>query len=138
MITYKTFLMHQSENNWLKLVDIKDFPDLFGTPEALDKTTLSNRGRVYESGIEENSAWEFTANYDYDTFKKLRSLKDTEVNYAIWFGGDDDGVTVTPTGVDGKFKCAGKLSVGIVGKGVNEIQEMRISITPSSDVVVDE
>ena len=138
MITYKSFLMYKKTSAWEKLVDIKDFPDLFGTPEMLDKTTLSNRGRVYEPGIEENEALEFTANYDYEKFKELRAMKDKEQEFAVWFGGTEEGENLTPTGSDGKFKCKGKLSVGIVGKGVNEIQEMRITIAPTTDLVVDD
>lgn len=138
MISYKSFLMVKNGESWEKLIDIKDFPDLFGTPEMLEKTTLSNRSRVYEPGIEETEALEFTANYDYDKFLELRGMKGEEKEFAVWFGGTETADSVTPTGTDGKFKCNGKLSVGIVGKGVNEIQEMRITIVPTTDLMVDE
>ncbi len=141
MTSYKVFLMMKAStgSSYSKLVDIKDFPDLFGTPEALDKTTLSDRSRVYEQGIEENEVQEYTANYDLATFNTLRALKDTENDYAIWFGGTEDAATgvVTPTGSEGKFNFKGKLAVGILGKGVNEIVEMKITIAPTTPISID-
>lgn len=141
MNTYKTFLMKGSGSgtiSWEKLADIKDYPDLFGSPEKLEKTTLSDRAHVYDEGIEENEGLEFTANYDKTTFDALRKLKGVENHYAVWFGGTENGDEVTPTGVDGKFKCKGKLSVSIVGKGVNEVREMKISICTTLALVEDD
>lgn len=142
MTSYKVFLMYkaQSSASYTKLVDVKDFPDLFGTPEALDKTTLSDRSRVYEQGIEENDVQEYTANYDYNTFKTLRELKGNEYEFAVWFGGTETDSTdvVTPTGSEGKFKFKGKLGVSISGKGVNEIVDMKISIAPTTAITIDE
>ena len=41
MISYKTFLMiAENSDTYTKLVDIKDFPDLFAVPEKLEKTTI--------------------------------------------------------------------------------------------------
>lgn len=41
--TYKVFLMYYKGNQYEKLVDIKNFPDLGGTPETLETTTLSDK-----------------------------------------------------------------------------------------------
>lgn len=44
--TYKVFLMKGATSGgnttWTKLIDIKDFPDLGGSPEMLETTTLSD------------------------------------------------------------------------------------------------
>ena len=142
MNTYKTFLMKGTttggSTNWEKLVDVKDYPDLFGSPEKLETTTLSDRAHTYDEGIEENEGLEFTANYDKTAFDTLRALKGTETEFAVWFGGTENGSEITPTGSDGKFKCKGKLSVSIVGKGVNEVRELKISICTTSALVEDD
>lgn len=143
MNTYKSFLMQGttsgSTTSWAKLIDIKDYPDLFSTPEALDKTTLSDRSRTYDLGIEETDVMEFTANYSLSDFTKIRALQDQELDLAVWFGGTEntDG-TVAPTGSDGKFSFKGKVAASIVGKGVNEVREMKIAVAPTSAIVVDE
>ena len=52
--SYKTFLMKgtgTSEITWSKLIDIKDYPDLGGTPEMLETTTLSDGSQTYIPGI---------------------------------------------------------------------------------------
>lgn len=137
MISYKTFLMIKETDSYNKLVDIKDFPDLFNVPEKLEKTTLSDRGHVYDEGIEANEPLEFTANYTKTDFDKLRAMKGEEKDLAIWFGGTETGDTTIPTGTDGKYKCKGKVNVSIIGKGVNEVLEMKISITPSTALTED-
>ena len=131
--SYKTFLMKGSE----KLVDIKDFPDLGGAPEMLETTTLSDNMQTFIEGIQSNDALEFTANYDLETYNELIALKGVETAYAVWFGGTEsaDG-TVTPTGDEGKFNFKGYLTPRVVGKGVNEVREMIISIAPSTPITM--
>lgn len=136
--TYKIFLMQKKENVWEKLIDIKEFPDLGGTPEMLETTTLTDRMQTYIPGIQSLDALEFTSNYTLDEYKKLKALDGIENDYAVWFGGTESGDTVTPTGVDGKFKFKGQLSVFPVGGGVNEVVDMTITIAPSTPITMDE
>lgn len=140
MNSYKTYLMKKtgtgSSVSYAKLVDIKDFPDLFAVPEKLEKTTLSDRARTYEEGIEESDTMEFTANYSLADFNTLRALKGTETEFAIYFGASETQGVVTPDGSDGKFGFKGYLSVSIIGKGVNEVREMKISIAASTPIDV--
>ena len=136
--TYKIFLMQKKENVWEKLIDIKEFPDLGGTPEMLETTTLTDRMQTYIPGIQSLHALEFTSNYTLDEYKKLKALDGIENDYAVWFGGTESGDTVTPTGVDGKFKFKGQLSVFPVGGGVNEVVDMTITIAPSTPITMDE
>lgn len=137
MITYKTFLMHKESSTWKKLVDIKDFPDLGGAPEMIETTTLSDRMKTYEPGIQDTSALEFTCAYSLEDYKKLVALKDKSEQYAVWFGGTESGGTVTPDGSDGKFTWTGKLDVFKTGGASNEHQEMKVTITPSTTIELD-
>lgn len=130
--TYKTFLMQKDESAWTKTVDIKDFPDLGGSPETLEKTTLTDKMKTYIEGLQDIKALEFTANYDLDDLKKLEALAGIEKDYAVWFGGTEAGGTVTPTGDNGKFVLKGTLSVYVTGAGTNEVVEMKITIVPST------
>ena len=134
--TYKVFLMKNTGSTYEKLVDIKDFPDLGGTPEMLETTTLSNGMQTYIPGIQSLEGLEFTANYDKEDYEKVVALKDVETKYAVWFGGTESGGVITPTGSEGKFEFSGKLSVFVSGGGVNEVVEMTISIAPSTEIVM--
>lgn len=135
--TYRTFLMKKgSGETYEKLVDIKDFPDLGGSPEMLETTTLSDNMQTYVEGIQSLDALEFTINYDLATYEKLLALKGQETEYAVWFGGSGDGESITPTGDDGKFAFKGYLSVRVLGKGVNEVKEASISIAPSTPIAL--
>lgn len=136
--TYKIFLMQKNASSWEKVVDIKEFPDLGGTPEMLETTTLSDKMQTYIPGIQSLDALEFTSNYTLAEYKKLKALEGEDKEYAVWFGGTEAGDTVTPTGSDGKFKFNGQLSVFPVGGGVNEVVDMTITIAPSTPITMDE
>lgn len=135
--TYKTFLMTKEANKWKKVIDIKEFPDLGGTPEMIEITTLSDKVQRNIPGVQSLDALEFTANYTLTDYKALKALEGTEKEFAVWFGGTESGDTVTPNGSDGKFKFKGQLSVYTNGGGTNEVVEMTISIAASSAIVID-
>lgn len=133
--TYKVFLMKKgTQGTYEKVVDIKDFPDLGGTPEMLDTTTLSDRMKTSIPGIQSLDALEFTANYTKEDFKKVYALRDKEEEYAVWIGGTEKPGSVTPTGEDGKYEFNGKLDVYVKGGGVNEVVDMVITIGASTPV----
>lgn len=136
--TYKVFLMHKNLESYEKLIDIKDFPDLGGAPEMLETTTLTDRMQTYIPGIQSMDAMDFTANYTLEDYKKLKKLEGQELDLSVWFGGTEEGATVTPTGSDGKFDFKGKLSVYPMGGGVNEVVDMGITIAPSTPIVLNE
>lgn len=134
------FLMKKGAtgNTYEKVIDIKEFPDLGGDPEMLETTTLSDRMQTFILGIQSMDALTFTANYTLDEYKKLAALNGKTEHYAVWFGGTDDGAAVTPTGSNGKFKFDGQITCYPTGGGVNEVVNLKISIAPSTPVVLDE
>ena len=128
--TYGIYLMHKaSEGEYTKLIDIKDFPDLGGTPEMLETTTLSDSMQTYIPGIQSLDGLEFNANYTKADFTKLKALEGKDESYAVYFGEKGD---------DGKFEFNGSLSVFPVGGGVNEVIGMTISIAPSTPITIGE
>lgn len=136
--TYKIFLMMKKDTSYEKLIDIKDFPDLGGSPEMLETTTLSDKMQTYIPGIQSLDALEFTANYTKEDYTKLKALEGKETDFAVWFGGTEEGSTLTPTGTDGKFEFKGQLSAYPVGGGVNEVVDMSITIAPSTPITMGE
>lgn len=132
--SYKTFLMQKKSSTYEKLIDIKDFPDLGGSPEMLETTTLSDPMQTYIEGIMGQDALEFTVNYDLETYKTISAMKGTETDLAVWFGGTESGGVVTPTGSEGKFAFKGYVSIRVSGKGVNEVKEAIVSIAPSTPI----
>lgn len=134
--TFKTYLMHKAgeSNTWTKLIDIKDYPDMGSAPPTLDATTLSDPGHVYINDIEDTGgAFEFTCNYTkegYIAVKAVQGVKDHD--FALWLGATESGGVYTPDGSLGKFPFKGELAVWKLGGSVSAVQEMRISIAPST------
>lgn len=130
--TIYTYLMQNTTGTtYTKLVDIKSYPDLGGTPEQIDVTTLSDTIRKNVNGVQELDSFEFTANYDKTDYTTLKALENTTKKYAVWFGVNGSGA---PDGSLGKFDFEGELSVYAVGAGVNEARDMNISIALSSEI----
>ena len=136
--TYKVFLMKKETSTYEKLVDIKDFPDLGGSPEMLETTTLSDKMQTYIPGIQSLDALEFSANYTKEEFTKLKALEGEELDLAVWFGGEEANGTLTPTGNDGKFNFKGYVSVFVAGGGTNEVVGMTVAVAPSTPITVGE
>ena len=126
------------QTGYEKLIDIKEFPDLGGDPEMLETTTLSDKMQTYIAGIQSLDALAFTANYTLADYKKLVALAGKTDSYAVWFGGEETGGTLTPNGSDGKFKFDGQLTAYATGGGVNEVVDLNISIAPSTPIELDD
>lgn len=114
---------------WGRLVEIKDFPDLIGQPEALEKTTTADAQRTYIEGILGNDQKTFTCNYNPTDYAAIEALEGEEQNLAVWFGATKSGSTYTPDGSYGKFRGKGYVRAGIPGKGVNEVVDMTVTVT---------
>ena len=139
--SYKSFLMTNATGltggEWTKLCDVKSYPNIGGTPEKLPTTTLSDIMETSINGIQSTEVMEFSANYDKAVYDTLSALTQKQQAYAIWFGGTGVGQELTPTGTEGKYKFMAELSIRIDGKGVNEVREMTIFLTPSTEIVPD-
>ena len=128
--TYGVYLMKGTKGTgdavtYSKLVDIKDFPDLGGSKELLETTTLSDGMQTYIDGIKSADALEFTANYTKAEYDTLLDLEGTLTPFAVYFG---------EAGANGKFSWEGYLSVRVNGGGVNEVVGMTISIAPATEI----
>lgn len=135
--TYKIFLMHKKADAYEKLIDIKSFPDLGGSPENLETTTLSDGMQTYIAGIQTLEALEFEANYTLEDYEKIKALEGVEGEYAVWLGGTVAGGVATPTGEHGKYAFKGSPSVFVNGGGVNEVVGMTVTIAPSTPITLD-
>ena len=125
--TVGTYLMKGAAGTpitYSKLCDIKDYPDLIGAPDPLETTTLSNTQRTFIQGLKNSEQFSFTANYTESDFNTLNSLSGEQL-LAVDFGTD---------GAEGRFTFSGYVSVSIIGKGVNEVREMSIVITPTTEI----
>ena len=136
--TYKTYLMYKPTSSWQLMCPIKDFPDLGGAPEMLETTTLSDGSRTYILGLQEQEAMEFTANYDYETYQDLVNESEGGImDMRICFGSTTStGANPTTTyGTEGYFQFKGSYSMSVVGGGVNEVVDMKITIAPSTPLI---
>lgn len=126
--TNKTFIMHKgaNEDDFTKLIDITEYPDLGGPKEKLDVTTLSDTKKRTIDGIEDVNDLEFKAWYEKADYEKLLAIQESGSldTYQIWFGED---------GQDGIWEWQGKMAVYPNTGSSNAAREMTFSITDESE-----
>ena len=131
--TIHSYLMKSSDGTtYSKWLDIKDYPDLFGDPNQLQATTLSDKQHWYVPGVQDNEGiLNFTANYDATDFSTVKTAEGTEAYFALWFGDDSSG---DPDGHLAKYSFKGYPFAKLSGKGVDEVREMVVGIVPSTGI----
>lgn len=134
--SFRTYLMYSTDGStYSVLLPIKTSPDLGDTPEMLDATDLSSPMEWGIPGIIKNgNALEFTCNYTEEDFDKVNAISSEEKKYAVWLGATESAGEYTPDGSKGKFEFTGYAYAIKTGTGVNEVQEMKVAIIPSSPI----
>ena len=124
--SYKVELHNSAtaEGTFKKFADIKDFPDLFGEPNTLETTTLSDDMQTFIPGIKQMDALAFTMNWDKTIASQIKEMEGTESYWKVIFS---DGA---------EFSFAGQPALGVTGKGVDEVLEMTLTIVPSTVITM--
>lgn len=131
-----TYLLRKgaSDSTFSKLVDITSYPDLGGTPETIDITTLSDRKLRNMNGLQSGDALEFGALYTLDDFKKLEAIMQADkaitsnsdlATYRVVFKDD--------SGAGGIWEWQGKLSVFANGAEPNARRDMTLTISDEGE-----
>jgi len=114
-----------SGSTFTDLTNLQDFPDLGGSRDTVETTTLDDAAHVYIDGLENyGDSLEFTFLYDKTQFSALQALS----------GNIDWKVTLPGTGA-ATCTFKGSCSVRLNGAGVNAALTYTLAITPSSAAV---
>jgi hypothetical protein len=105
-----------------QVVSIKDFPDLIGSPNPIETTTLDDTAQTFINGIKQGSVLEFTFNYTSTDFGNVVDDEDTALHYLL------------DMGTGGKFIWQGSHFASVPGAGVDGVIEGKISVAPSTAV----
>ena len=105
-----------------KKIDIKDFPDLIGEPSMLETTTLSDAAQTFIPGVKAMDLLTFTFNLDKTSGNAVKDDEGKALYYELAFS---DGT---------KFTWQGQHTLGVPGKGVDDVVEGTINIAPSTEI----
>ena len=110
-------------STYTPLTNLQEIPDLGGTTEAIDITTLADGAYMYTDGLKDyGDSLEFTFLYEATQFTTLNAI----TNSVKWKVTLPDNTACTFTG-----KCSVRLS----GVGVNAALTYVLAIRPDSEMV---
>lgn len=121
-LSYKT----GTGSTYTALTNLQEIPELGGTKESIEVTTLADAAHTYTDGIYNyGDSIDFKFLYDATQFATLNGLE-----------GDIDWKVELPDGTNGALDTActfsGSASVKLDGVGVNAALTYTLSIKPSS------
>lgn len=111
----------ESDTTYTLLKDLQEVPELGGTPNKIDVTTLDNDSKVYMKGLVDYGDLSFKflmATEQFDTLSALTGVKFWKVHL--------------PQGLDAKF--TGEPSVKIDSNGVDAAQTYTLDIALNSKI----
>lgn len=117
------FEYSETQDGTYKAINISSYPDMIGTPEAIDTTTMSDEQYTSIPGVKgSTSASDFGANYIASEYAAIDALGDKEVYQRLTFP-DGSG-----------FKWQGMLKVSLAEGSVNGKIGMTLHSFKSTDV----
>lgn len=122
-----------STEEWNKLCDISEFPDMATPPEGIDVTTLSDWCHTYIAGlIDTGGNLEFSGFLDATTLPLVAAGTSGVEDLAFWVGGTKSGNTITPTGSILKVEFQGTYTAVLGGAGADEAFPVTIAVAPQT------
>lgn len=112
------------QGEFTKFADIKDFPDLFGEPNTIETTTLSDDMQTYIPGIKSSDKLAFTLNWEKEIAEKIKEMEGKSSFWRVIFSDKT------------YFGFKGSPSLGVPGKGVDEVLEATLTIIPETVVTL--
>lgn len=115
-------LSYKTSADFVELTNLQEIPDIGGTAESIEITTLADAAHMYTDGIKnygDSLAFKFL--YEAEQFTLLNGLKE-----ATWLVALPDGEACT---------FSGTCSVKLDGVGVNAALTYTLAIKPSSSMV---
>ena len=124
VITKDTTLSYKAAGGALKeLTNLQELPDLGGTTEAIEITTLADGAHRYTEGLKNyGESLDFKFLYEKEQFAELNALTDS----SEWTITLPDGATCTFSGTS---------SVKLNGAGVNAVYQYTLAIKPNTEMV---
>lgn len=122
-------LSYKVDQEFVDLTNLQEIPDLGGTAESIEITTLADDAHMYMNGIKSyGDSLDFKFLYEPTQFNTLAAL-----------AGDIDWKVSLPDGLNGTIDTTctfkGTASVKIDSVGVNTAMTYTLSIKPTSSMV---
>lgn len=132
--TFNTHLYYKDGSDWVEPVEIKNVPSLYGEPNQLETTTLSDPQQTFIAGIRQSGGiMAFNYNYTSESFDTVAALEEEgELTWILIFKGELTEAGALPTNHEGVFTFKGTVSPGLNEGGVDEVVEAVLNITPTT------
>lgn len=108
---------------------VTSIPDLGGSPELLETTTLADSAQTYITGIQTFDSMDFECNYDDTIYTSLKTIADARAQKTVTvtipkFNGTGNTTITYPA----------YIGVKISGAGVNEVLKMVVTTAAAAEI----
>ena len=118
-----------SASAYTNLTNLQEIPDLGGSAESIEITTLADSAHMYMNGLlDYGDSLDFTFLYDPTQFAALQALTGS-INWQVGLPDGTDGAIGTTC------TFTGTPSVKLTGAGINAAMTYTLSIKPDSAMV---
>ena len=130
LLTKDIKLSYKNSDQYVEIANLQECPELGGTAEKVDVTTLADGNKKYINGIKDFGDLAFKFLYDNST---------TTSNYRVVRGLEESGSVVDwkvtfPDNTE--FMFSGEVTTAIDSASVNNALTFTATITLNSDIVV--
>lgn len=120
------FKMGDAPSTLTEVPGMLDFPDMLGSPDKIEVTTMKDTQRKYTKGLLDPGDMAFTFGYEGmgtgTNWATLKAAGNTEKTYQLVFP-DGSG-----------FQWTGTVSLSMPGKGIGEALVFTANISPTGDI----
>ena len=121
-----------SDTSYTQLTNLQEIPNIGGTAESVEVTTLDDAAHMFINGIlSYGESLDFTFLYEKEQFATLAAMGGANAATYSWQVGLPDG---TSGAVDTTATFDAKCSVAIAGVGVNAPITYTLSLKPQSEI----
>lgn len=116
-------LFYKSGSDFVEVLNVQEIPELGGTTESIEITTLSDTAHVYTDGLKNyGDSLAFKVLYEKAQFTTLNAMEGTSAEWKVEL---PDEATCTFSGTS---------SVKLDGAGLNQALTYTLSIKPNSEM----
>lgn len=132
-------MVEKTSGTWEKLTDISSVPPIGGSRERIEVSNTSSLYKLYVGGMIDSGEMEIeTYMYPKEFARLKREIENKPLQFAVWYGGEDNNGVIEPKGQYGKFSWYGTMTMSTDSAAPGDAIKVKLSLINSTAFVWEE